>query len=91
MSKSITLTIQFFGALRKYATDKPLCLVLPKQTLLSDVRLAIIDQVKIVFSDFNEDGLLNDSVFADDTQILPEDKKFEADAVISILPPVCGG
>ena len=87
----IMLTIQFFGALRKYATDRPLCLELSEGTSLSNIRSIIVIHIRKQFPDFNQDGLLDDSVFADDSQILSEAQLIIEDATITVLPPVCGG
>ena len=91
MNKKIKLTIHFYGALRKYTEDKALHFIMPSCISLSNLRGKITAHLRKNFPDFNEDGLLDVSVFANETQILPKDTVLKTDGILTVLPPVCGG
>ena len=89
MSGSITLTINLFGAFRMFADSQPLTLTLPKGVRLCEVRESLKAAMKQKGS--NPDNLVDESAFADEKQILPDDAIFVNNAELAILPPVCGG
>lgn len=84
MSDSVNLTINLFGAFRRYDNGKPLTLILSRGVTIAEVRRALKDAL-------HNHPLIDDSVLADETQILSEDATFECDTHLAILPPVCGG
>ncbi len=76
----ITLEIKLYGAFRKFGDS--IKISVPKD---SDM-----ERVKSVLSK-NLSELVNDSVLANDNEILPKTYVFKQDMMLSILPPVCGG
>ena len=78
--RDITLKIKLYGAFRKFGDSVNLCVVSGSN----------MDQVKEALS--KELGeLVHDSALANDNAILPKSYVFEQNAMLSILPPVCGG
>lgn len=87
MPGSVTLTIKLFGAFRAIALNGPVAISLPKGAGLPEVRTAL----KNALGDTRNAGLVDESAFADERQILPEHTLFEKDIELALLPPVCGG
>lgn len=79
----ITLTIRLFGAFREHGQQ--LALSLPQGATAAEVKSALAIQLPA------EAALIHDSALADDTQVLDEHAVFSHDAMLAILPPVCGG
>lgn len=76
----ITIQIQFYGAFRKFGASQNI-------TLASGSN---VTQVKQALSE-TLGALVHDSVLANDNAVLPNSYVFEEDAILCILPPVCGG
>ncbi len=91
MAKTISLTINFFGALSKYSSDSAICLTQPHDVALSSVRQALLLHLQKQFPDFSDAELLAISVFANESQVLSETTVFIDNTTIVVLPPVCGG
>ncbi len=76
----ITIQVEFYGAFRKFGTSQSVkissgCTAMQVKELLSKTLGALV----------------NDSVLANDKEVLPNSYVFEEDVNLSILPPVCGG
>lgn len=78
------IIIRHYGAFRKDGPETTLHMPLP--ATINAVRAALIAQ-------HGEDRrlLVEDSAFANDTDILPDEYVIERECTLSILPPVCGG
>ncbi len=77
---SITLEIKLYGAFRKQGES--VTIAVPCGSDMAQVKEILAESLG---------ALVQDSVLANDDKILPNSYIFEQDAVISILPPVCGG
>lgn len=80
----ITITMRLFGAFRQYGDTVEVSVRAgsPVATLKTALGNLLGDKSR---------PLIQDSVLADDTTILPGDYIFDKDVRLSILPPVCGG
>ena len=78
----IQIHIKLFGAFRKFGESIDFCL--PAGSTIASVKTAL--QQKL-----NGEGLVSDSVLANDNAILRDSDVLNSDADLSILPPVCGG
>lgn len=78
----ITIEMKFFGAFRKFGEG--LALQVPAGTNVAAIKTALKEKL-------NGEGLVSDSVLANDNTILRNEDILESDAALSILPPVCGG
>ena len=84
MDNQITLTIRLFGAFRKYGDT--LELRLEPGASVADIKSCLAQKL-----DTNDAALVADSAIANDNTIIGAGEVFEMDAVLAILPPVCGG
>ena len=91
MSGCVTLTINLFGVFRTFAQGQPFILSLPKGACLEAARASLKAALKESHAGFDRETLVDESAFADDRQVLPEDTVFESDMELAVLPPVCGG
>lgn len=78
------IVIKHYGAFRKDGSETALDISLP--ATVSAIRAEMIAQR-------GEDHrlLVEDSAFANNTDILPDEYVIEKECTLSILPPVCGG
>lgn len=79
----ITLRLRCFGAFRIHGEQ--LELSVPQGADIAAIKAALAAQLP------TESVLIADSVLADDRAVLTEETRFNADAELAILPPVCGG
>lgn len=80
----ITINIKFFGSFRKFG--KNIDVIVPNGSSVVAVKEALI----LALND-KDAFIIEASVLANNNEILQDDRVFNADAKISILPPVCGG
>ncbi len=78
----ISIHMKLFGAFRKFGES--LDFSMPVGSTIAEVKTAL--QQKL-----NGEGLVFDSVLANDNSILRDHDVLDKDAELSILPPVCGG
>jgi molybdopterin converting factor small subunit len=78
----ITVHIKFYGGLRRFGDGIDLSI---------ETGSTVKSLKKKLQQELDGDGLVLDSVVANDDAILGEDAVIESDAPLSILPPVCGG
>ncbi len=78
----ITIHMKLFGAFRKFGESVDFSV--PTGSTIATVKTAL---QKLL----DGNGLVQDSVLANDNSILRDDYVIEGDAELSILPPVCGG
>lgn len=79
---TIAVHIKLFGAFRKFGESLDFCL--PAGSTIATVKAALRQKL-------NGEGLVSDSVLANDNAILRDHEVLDKDAELSILPPVCGG
>ncbi len=91
MSDNITLTISMFGAFRAFSGRGPFVIEVPHGATLTQVRLAVKQELKQHNAEFSNYALVDESALADEKAILHEDAIFTCNATLAILPPVCGG
>ena len=84
------IEIQFFGPLREQAPDGRLCLTVPDDCSIRDVRAALSAHVIPLWPE-TFIGLLTVSAFADEQAILRDDDSITDGARLAVLPPVNGG
>ncbi len=80
----MTLEIRPFGAFRQIGDV--FTIKVPRDCTAEDIKAALADAL----GDEHRD-LVNDSVLANDNEILPAGYVLREPAPLSILPPVCGG
>ncbi len=80
----ITITMRLYGAFRSY--QDCVSLSVPAGSPVAAIREALCRALGPQARD-----LVMDSVFANDTTILPSGFVIDADSTLSVLPPVCGG
>ena len=78
----ITIHMKFFGAFRKFGES--LDFAVPAGSNVTAIKNILQEKLK-------GDGLVLDSVLANDNAILRDEDVLNGDAALSILPPVCGG
>ncbi len=78
------ITVCHYGAFRKLGRDTVLDVAAP--ATVGTVRAALIARVGE-----QHRLLVEDSVLASETEILPDDFLIGGNCALSILPPVCGG
>ena len=78
----INIHMKFFGGFRKFG--ECLDFAVPGGSTVAAIKTALQEQL-------NGDGLVLDSVLANDNSILRDSDVLNSDAELSILPPVCGG
>ena len=79
---TITIHMKLFGGFRNFGES--LDFSVPTGSTIAAVKTALQEKL-------NGDGLVLDSVLANDSSILRDSDVLDADAELSILPPVCGG
>ena len=83
MNKTIQLTIQCYGALRKMAQGGVLTLNIPAPMSVGALKKHI-DQTL-------QSTLAEDSALADSERMLGDEEMIGQSSTLAILPPVCGG
>ncbi len=78
------IIIRHYGAFRKDGPETTLDIALP--ATIGAVRTAMIAQ-----RGEEHRLLVEESAFANDTDILPDEYVIERECTLSVLPPVCGG
>lgn len=87
---SRSITIQVFGALRKYVPEGRVTVCIPEGGRVADLRSEFVRHLADAHEGFSDSGLVEASAFATDYAVLSEQDPVEVGAV-SVLPPVCGG
>ena len=77
------IKLQLFGAFRPFGEE--LILSLPDGAVVSDIRASLASAIEA------NQGLIDSSRFATETEVLSDDATLEDGAVIAIIPPVAGG
>ncbi len=81
---TMTLSIRCFGVFRKFG--ETLSLEVPKNSTIHDIKNRLSQLLEEAHKE-----LIEDSVLASDTDILPDSYIVQEVTSLSILPPVCGG
>lgn len=87
----LTITMKLFGAFHQYSSANQLTLTVPAGCDLKQLRQALTAKIQEEHDDPTIGDLINCSAITDEKQILMGDIHFQEDAVLAILPPVCGG
>lgn len=80
----MNIILLYYGPFRMHGKQAELSLTSP--ATIREVKAALAEHLGARHS-----SLIDDSVFANDKDILPDDFVIESDCALSILPPVCGG
>lgn len=80
----INITITHYGAFRNLGTDTKISILTP--ATIGTIRTALAEKLGDAYK-----LLVEDSVLASDTDILPDAYVIDSNCVLSVLPPVCGG
>jgi molybdopterin converting factor small subunit len=87
---NMQVTVRLFGTFKKYGDEAHLEFAGANQVIIADVR-KVLKQWMSSRDDGSETfKLLDDSVFANDIQVLSDSMSISG-AYIAVLPPVCGG
>lgn len=88
----IEIKVRLFGAFRKYESNQTFIhLKVLEPSSIDTVKVAIASYFRERFENFSDEQLLNDSVIADESQVLETSKIIDRSCTLAILPPVCGG
>ncbi len=85
----IEVKIKCFGAFRNLGSE--ITLNLASESNVGALRTLLSQFLKSQNPHGMEAGLVADSVFADETQILSDESRISENVTLNILPPVCGG
>lgn len=83
--------VRLFGAFRKYGNGSELQLELSENSTVRDLRAALARKLTALDPGFRDQGLVEDSAFASEAEVLAETAALARGAVVAVLPPVCGG
>ncbi len=87
----LEIQVRLFGAFRDYATHPVLLFECSPGTSIAELRQHVQVRLQAIRPGSNADGLLKQSVFADEQAILNEHFRLERSQELAIIPPVCGG
>lgn len=87
----IEVEVRLYGAFRDYSSDPSLRVTLEEGAGLSHLREELRSRLAALQPAAHPEDLLERSVFADHTDVLPADARFYSPQVLSLIPPVCGG
>lgn len=82
--KTISVTMQLFGAFKKYG--EKIIFIVPSGSTVQDVKNKLAIELKL-----DDPTLIYDSAIANDDEIIEKNNVFTQDCCLAILPPVCGG
>lgn len=85
-----TVKLMLFGLFRKNISSDSASFSVKKGTNLSELKKIISDSF-IMDGDFEKAKSVNESVFADEHEIILSDFIIDNNMTLSILPPVSGG
>ncbi|UAT42873.1 hypothetical protein GUI12_01740 [Anaplasmataceae bacterium AB001_6] len=83
------ITLQLFGAFKSFGEE--LKLHLPENAIVSDIRKALIEKIKQIDNNIYKISLIDNSFFANQTEILSEKSSLQDGIVVAIIPPISGG
>jgi len=86
---TIEINIQLFGSARSLYQSPTIHLQMPVGTSLKNLREILSQELGKNSSQGSE--ILNSSVFATESEILPESSEFFQNTTLALMPPVCGG
>lgn len=87
----LEICIRLFGAFRDLARHPTLKLECAPGTSIAELRQQMLALLENMQPGAGVEGLLQQSVFADERAILKEDFRLERSQELAIIPPVCGG
>ena len=87
----LNIEVRLYGAFREYSQDPWLRLQIEVGTGLIQLREMVRCRLEALQPGSFPADLLAQSVFADETDILPMQTSFTASQKLSLIPPVCGG
>lgn len=82
--ETMTLSIKYFGTFRQFGES--LSLDVPEGSTIHDIKNKLSQHL-----DGAHKELIEDSVLANNSDILPNTYVIKKNTELSILPPVCGG
>lgn len=80
----ISVQINYFGAFRQFGDGQTIDL--PAGSTINDLKSIFADKLGKLHA-----TLVQESVFANESEILIGDFVLENSTILSVLPPVCGG
>lgn len=84
-------TIQLFGGLRPYGNEGLLNIAAVPGDTVKDIKARVIETLTQTIPSFDGQELIEQSVLADEARIFSMDECMKPLALLSMLPPVCGG
>lgn len=87
----ISIKIWLRGIFRQYSDNEYVHISVPTGTILSEIKVVLIEKFLESSLNFDTEEILKHSVFANETTILQDKVVLDKDSELTILPPVCGG
>jgi molybdopterin converting factor small subunit len=87
----LEISIRLFGAFRDFAQNPLVMFECAPGTSIAELRLQMESRLENMRPGAGVSGLLKQSVFADERQVLDEEFRLERSQELAIIPPVCGG
>ncbi len=87
----LEISIRLFGAFRDFAQNPTVTFECAPGTSISELRQQMESRLENMRPGAGAQGLLKQSVFADERQVLGEEFRLERSQELAIIPPVCGG
>ncbi len=87
----LEISIRLFGAFRDFAQNPIVTFECAPGTSIAELRQQMESRLENMRPGAGAQGLLKESVFADERQVLGEEFRLERSQELAILPPVCGG
>lgn len=87
----LEISIRLFGAFRDFAQNPIVTFECSPGTSIAELRQQMESRLENMRPGAGAPGLLKQSVFADERQVLGEEFRLERSQELAIIPPVCGG
>lgn len=87
----LEIEIRLYGAFRDYSSEAWVRVEVVPGTSLPELKQVLCARLEAMQPGSHAGALLEQSVFADDSDVLPADMRLSRSQSLSLIPPVCGG